>query len=83
MERCARRIADAVVEGGRKLVVEKSTVPVAAAESVADILRANTRQGVTFQVSGRRAAPNQWGGGVNRSQPDGTLRLTSVNKFKL
>lgn len=33
-----------------KIVVEKSTVPVRAAESVLDILRANHRSGVRYQV---------------------------------
>merc|ERR1711892_199311 len=35
---------------GRKIVVEKSTVPVKAAESISNILRHNIKPGVTFQV---------------------------------
>ncbi len=49
VERCARHIAD-VVEDGHKIVVEKSTVPVKAAESISKILKANMKDGVTFQV---------------------------------
>ena len=44
-------IADTVPEGqGRKIVVEKSTVPVKAAESIANILLHNIKPGVTYQV---------------------------------
>ena len=44
-------IADTVQEGqGRKIVVEKSTVPVKAAESISDILLNNNKPGVTYQV---------------------------------
>ena len=51
MELAARMIADTVEEGqGRKIVVEKSTVPVKAAESISNILRHNIKPGVTFQV---------------------------------
>ena len=46
----ARDIADVVVEG-TKIVVEKSTVPVKAAESIATILRETKKPGVNFQVS--------------------------------
>ena len=46
----ARDIADVVVEG-TKIVVEKSTVPVKAAESIATILRETKKPGVSFQVS--------------------------------
>ena len=49
VERAARDIAE-TVESGAKIVVEKSTVPVKAAESITTILRANKRPGVTFQV---------------------------------
>ena len=49
MESCARKIAE--VETGSKIVVEKSTVPVRAAESIIHILSANTKPGVSFQVS--------------------------------
>lgn len=49
VERAARDIAE-TVECGRKIVVEKSTVPVKAAESIAAILRANKKQGVDYQV---------------------------------
>merc|ERR1712079_534278 len=51
VELAARMIADTVTEGaGRKIVVEKSTVPVKAAESISNILRHNLKPGVTFQV---------------------------------
>merc|ERR1712210_19188 len=44
-------IADTVREGaGRKIVVEKSTVPVKAAESISNILRHNIKPGVAYQV---------------------------------
>ena len=46
VELAARMIAEIVPEGaGRKIVVEKSTVPVKAAESIANILRHNTKPG--------------------------------------
>nr|XP_045607333.1 UDP-glucose 6-dehydrogenase-like isoform X1 [Procambarus clarkii] len=48
IEMCARTIAE--VSEGNKIVVEKSTVPVRAAESITHILSANTRPGVSFQV---------------------------------
>jgi hypothetical protein len=35
---------------GNKIVVEKSTVPVKAAESIAIILAANKKPGVNYQV---------------------------------
>ena len=45
-------IADTVEAGaGLKIVVEKSTVPVRAAESIGNILRHNIKSGVSFQVS--------------------------------
>lgn len=51
VELAARMIADTVAEGqGRKIVVEKSTVPVKAAESISNILRHNIKPGVTYQV---------------------------------
>merc|ERR1711915_135723 len=51
VELAARMIADTVEEGqGRKIVVEKSTVPVKAAESISNILRHNLKPGVSFQV---------------------------------
>ena len=51
VELVARMIADTVEEDqGRKVVVEKSTVPVKAAESISNILRHNFKPGVTFQV---------------------------------
>ena len=44
-------IADTVEAGqGSKIVVEKSTVPVRAAESIANVLGHNTKPGVSFQV---------------------------------
>ena len=51
VELAARMIADTVEEGaGRKIVVEKSTVPVKAAESIASILSHNSKPGVSYQV---------------------------------
>ena len=51
VEIAARMIADTVEEGaGLKIVVEKSTVPVRAAESVSHILEHNTKAGVRYQV---------------------------------
>ena len=49
IEAAARRIAD--VARGEKIVVEKSTVPVRAAESIQRILTANTKPGSSFQVT--------------------------------
>jgi UDP-glucose 6-dehydrogenase len=49
VERAARDIAETVTEGN-KIVVEKSTVPVKAAESINIILAANKKPGVTYQV---------------------------------
>ena len=49
VESAAREIAQTVQEG-HKIVVEKSTVPVKAAESIATILRANKRPDVTFEI---------------------------------
>ncbi|MPC09516.1 UDP-glucose 6-dehydrogenase [Portunus trituberculatus] len=48
IEMCARKIAE--VAEGNKIVVEKSTVPVRAAESITHILSANTRPDVSFQI---------------------------------
>ncbi|KAJ8281867.1 hypothetical protein COCON_G00043860 [Conger conger] len=48
IEACARRIAD--VSSGCKIVVEKSTVPVRAAESIRRIFNANTKSSLNFQV---------------------------------
>ncbi|KAK3863964.1 hypothetical protein Pcinc_030315 [Petrolisthes cinctipes] len=48
IELCARKIAE--VAEGHKIVVEKSTVPVRAAESISHILSANTKPGVSYQV---------------------------------
>ncbi|XP_046899175.1 UDP-glucose 6-dehydrogenase-like [Hypomesus transpacificus] len=48
IEACARRIADVSV--GCKIVVEKSTVPVRAAESIRRIFNANTKSSLNFQV---------------------------------
>jgi len=51
VELAARMIADTVEAGaGLKIVVEKSTVPVRAAESIGNILRHNIKSGVSFQV---------------------------------
>jgi UDPglucose 6-dehydrogenase len=48
VEGAARMIAE--VATGDKIVVEKSTVPVRAAESILNILRANNKPGVSYQV---------------------------------
>nr|CAG4637694.1 EOG090X03RJ [Chydorus sphaericus] len=48
VESCARLIAE--VSEGSKIVVEKSTVPVRAASSIINILKANTKPGVNYQV---------------------------------
>ncbi|GFN79351.1 UDP-glucose 6-dehydrogenase [Plakobranchus ocellatus] len=48
IEAAARRIAE--VAQNSKIVVEKSTVPVKAAESIANILSANVKAGVKYQV---------------------------------
>lgn len=51
VEIAARMIAETVEEGaGLKIVVEKSTVPVRAAESISHILEHNTKTGVRYQV---------------------------------
>ena len=49
VEAAARNIAE-TVESGFKIVVEKSTVPVKAAESIATILKAIKRPGVAYQA---------------------------------
>jgi len=54
IEAAARRIAE--VSKSSKIVVEKSTVPVKAAESISNILKANVRPGVQYQVTIR----TQW-----------------------
>ncbi|KAK6620374.1 hypothetical protein RUM44_006775 [Polyplax serrata] len=48
VESCARMIAK--IAEGNKIVVEKSTVPVRAAESIMTVLKANQRPGVSYQV---------------------------------
>ena len=48
VESCARRIAE--VAKSSKIVVEKSTVPVKAAESITNILKANVKPGIKYQV---------------------------------
>lgn len=48
VEGAARLIAD--VAQSNKIVVEKSTVPVRAAESIANILKANQKPGVSYQI---------------------------------
>ena len=52
IEACARRIAN--VAQNNKIVVEKSTVPVKAAESIINILKANQKPDIKYQV---RATP--------------------------
>ena len=49
VETAARKIAKTVLDGF-KIVVEKSTVPVKAAESITTILKATRNPNVTFQV---------------------------------
>lgn len=48
VENAARMIAEIAI--GDKIVVEKSTVPVRAAESIMNILHANHKPGVSYQV---------------------------------
>ncbi|XKL61529.1 hypothetical protein PGB90_008586 [Kerria lacca] len=48
VEEAARTIA--TISTSSKIVVEKSTVPVKAAESISKVLRANQKAGVTFEV---------------------------------
>lgn len=48
VESCARMIAE--ISEGDKIVVEKSTVPVRAAESIMTVLKANQRPGISYQV---------------------------------
>lgn len=48
VEGAARMIAE--IADGDKIVVEKSTVPVRAAESIMNILRANHKPGVSYQI---------------------------------
>lgn len=48
VEGAARMIAE--VADGNKIVVEKSTVPVRAAESIMTVLKANQRPGVSYQI---------------------------------
>lgn len=51
VELAARMIAETMeTSSGRKIVVEKSTVPVRAAESIANILRHNIKPGVSYQI---------------------------------
>ena len=49
VELAARDISD-TVEEGFKIIVEKSTVPVKAAESISTILGVNKKPGVEYQV---------------------------------
>lgn len=48
VENCARLIAR--VSQSNKIVVEKSTVPVKAAESIMQILKANQRPGIRYEI---------------------------------
>ena len=50
LEMAARDITEVVTEG-EKIVVEKSTVPVKAAESIATILRETKKPNTNFQVN--------------------------------
>lgn len=54
VENCARTIAQ--VSTSDKIVVEKSTVPVRAAESILKILSANHKPNVKFQVSNKHCS---------------------------
>ena len=47
---CAARDISNIVTEGNKVVVEKSTVPVKAAESIAAILKATKSPNATFEV---------------------------------
>ena len=74
VELAARMIADTVKAGsGQKIVVEKSTVPVRAAESIADILRHNIKEGVSFEVMSI-ASPYE-------IQLDSIIELGAANKI--
>lgn len=48
VEGAARMIAE--IANTNKIVVEKSTVPVKAAESILNILSANKKEGVSYQI---------------------------------
>lgn len=48
MEGAARLIAQ--IATSNKIVIEKSTVPVKAAESIMNVLRANQKEDITYQV---------------------------------
>ena len=50
IEACARRIVE--MSDGYKIVTEKSTVPVRAAESIRRIFDANTKPSLNLQVGG-------------------------------
>lgn len=49
LERAARTIAESVVDGD-KIIVERSTVPLRASETIRNILMANRKKTATFQV---------------------------------
>ena len=52
IESTSRMIAN--IAETSKIVVEKSTVPVKAAESISEILHSNHKPGVNYQVSNRQ-----------------------------
>lgn len=58
IEACARRIVE--VSDGYKIVTEKSTVPVRAAESIRRIFDANTKPSLNLHVS---VTSGQWNSG--------------------
>lgn len=60
IEACARRIVE--VSDGYKIVTEKSTVPVRAAESIRRIFDANTKPSLNLQVCvSKMCSSDKWG----------------------
>ena len=76
VESCARRIAE--VAKSSKIVVEKSTVPVKAAESITNILKANVKPGIKYQVH-RGSARHQVPG--TQGQCSGPLAASTLIDF--
>ena len=74
MEAAARMIAE--VANQSKIVVEKSTVPVKAAESISNILKANQRLGVQYQVQGPLLFPTEKPSSVG-------VKMNTSQKMKL
>ena len=71
IESAARMIAS--VSTKSKIVVEKSTVPVKAAESISNILKANIKQGVKYQVLSNPEFLAEGTAVINLLQPDRVL----------